>query len=53
VAAIYFISSVPFRVELADVLAVLLFSLIATLIACWFPAWRGAALDPSAALRYD
>jgi lipoprotein-releasing system permease protein len=53
VAAIYFISSVPFRVEGSDVLAVLLWSLVATLIACWIPAWRGAALEPSAALRYD
>jgi lipoprotein-releasing system permease protein len=53
VAAIYFISSVPFRVEGADVLAVLGFSLLATLIACWIPAWRGAALHPSEALRYD
>jgi lipoprotein-releasing system permease protein len=53
VAAIYFISSVPFRVEAADVLAVLGWSLVATLIACWLPAWRGAALLPSEALRYD
>ena len=53
VAAIYFISSVPFRVEASDVLAVLAWSLVATLIACWIPAWRGAALQPSEALRYD
>ncbi len=53
VAAIYFISSVPFRVEAADVLAVLGWSLAATLIACAIPAWRGAALKPSDALRYD
>jgi lipoprotein-releasing system permease protein len=53
VAAIYFISSVPFRVEASDVLAVLGWSLVATLVACWIPAWRGAALQPSEALRYD
>ncbi|HVR28843.1 MAG TPA: ABC transporter permease [Thermoanaerobaculia bacterium] len=53
VAAIYFISSVPFRVEPADVASVLLFTLLATFIACWIPAWRGAALDPGEALRYD
>jgi lipoprotein-releasing system permease protein len=53
VAAIYFISSVPFRVEIADVGAVLAFTLVATFLACSIPAWRGAALDPGAALRYD
>ena len=53
VAAIYFISSVPFRVEIDDVLAILGFGLVATLVACWIPAWRGAALNPSEALRYD
>jgi lipoprotein-releasing system permease protein len=53
VAAIYFISSVPFRVEARDVLTVLGFTLLATFVACWIPAWRGAALDPSEALRYD
>ena len=52
-AAIYFISSVPFRVEIDDVLAILGFGLVATLVACWIPAWRGAALNPSDALRYD
>jgi lipoprotein-releasing system permease protein len=53
VAAIYFISAVPFRVEARDVLAVLGFTSIATLVACWIPAWRGAALEPADALRYD
>jgi lipoprotein-releasing system permease protein len=53
VAAIYFISSVPFRVEASDVASVLGFTVVATFLACWLPAWRGAALDPSAALRYD
>jgi len=53
VAAIYFISSVPFHVEVGDIFAVLGWSLVATLVACWLPAWRGAALNPSQALRYD
>jgi lipoprotein-releasing system permease protein len=53
VAAIYFISSVPFRVELEDVLAIVGFSLLVTLLACFAPAWRAARVDPSSALRYE
>lgn len=53
VAAIYFIDSVPFRVELADLAAIVAFSLGVTLAACALPALRAARLRPSAALRYE
>lgn len=53
VAAIYFIDSVPFRVEGIDVTAVVVFSLAVTLAACSLPALRAARIEPATALRYE
>ncbi len=53
VAAIYFIDAVPFRVRGVDVLAIVVVTLVLTLLACILPAWRAARLEPSTALRYE
>jgi lipoprotein-releasing system permease protein len=53
VAEIYFLSSVPFRVHAGDLVAVAVFSLAITLLACLLAARRAARLDPAAALRYE
>jgi len=53
VAAIYFISSVPFLVRWTDLLAVLAFSLVSTLAACWLPARHASRLQASVALRHQ
>ncbi|MEL7061931.1 MAG: FtsX-like permease family protein, partial [Acidobacteriota bacterium] len=51
VAAIYFIDSVPFRVEARDLMAIATFSLVVTFFACALPALRAARLQPADALR--
>ncbi len=53
IAAIYFIDSVPFRVELADLAAIVAFTLAVTLAACALPAIRAARVRPSVALRNE
>lgn len=51
VAEIYFIDSVPFLIQGADLAAIAAFSLVTTLAACSLPARRAARVLPSNALR--
>ena len=53
VAAIYFISAVPFRVEPRDLLAVTAFSVAFTLLSCTLPTLRVVRVSSADALRYE
>ena len=49
---IYFIDTLPVRVEAGDVLTVLAVVLVICLVATIQPAWRAAKLDPVEAIRH-
>jgi lipoprotein-releasing system permease protein len=50
---IYFLSHMPARMDVGEVIAVLLMSLTLSLLATLYPSWRAARLDPVEALRYE
>ena len=52
-ADVYYISEVPSNLEWADVIKVCSVSLILSLIATLYPAWRAARTQPAEALRYE
>ncbi len=52
-SSVYFLSSVPFRLEWGDLAAIGIFSLMVTLTSCLLPARRAMRQDPSTALRYQ
>jgi lipoprotein-releasing system permease protein len=53
IAEIYFVSFLPFRVQAADILAIVVFSGLVILLASWIPARGAARVDLSEALRYE
>jgi lipoprotein-releasing system permease protein len=52
-AEIYFLSHLPARIELLDVVSVVAMGLALSLLATIYPSWRAARLDPVEALRYE
>jgi lipoprotein-releasing system permease protein len=51
--SVYFISELPSRLQWLDVLAVVLASLLLSLVATLYPAWRAAHIAPAEVLRYE
>lgn len=50
---IYFLSKLPAKMEVSEVITVVLMALTVTILATVYPAWRAARLDPVDALRYE
>ena len=52
-ADIYYISTLPVRVEKADVLVVSLAAVLISFLATIYPSWQASRLNPVEALRYE
>jgi lipoprotein-releasing system permease protein len=51
--AIYFISELPSDLQWLDVLSVVCCSLVLSLVATLYPAWKAASIAPAEVLRYE
>lgn len=50
---VYFVSFLPSQLEVGDVIKITLASLILSLLATIYPAWRASRIQPAEALRYE
>ena len=51
--SVYFISELPADLQWADVAAVAAASLLLSVLATLYPAWRAASVAPAEVLRYE
>lgn len=52
-ADIYYISDLPSELHQSDVVRITLLSLVLSVLATLYPAWRASRTDPAEALRYE
>jgi lipoprotein-releasing system permease protein len=53
VAEIYFVDRIPLRLRMYDLSAVVLFTLLVTVVACWWPLQGLRRISPARALRFE
>ena len=50
---VYFISELESRVNISDVIVIAFSSLLMSMLATLYPAWRASKVQPAEALRYE
>ena len=50
---IYFLSKLPSKINFDEVFSVIIISILLTLLASLFPAWKASKISPAEALRYE
>ncbi len=50
---VYYISTLPVRVEILDVVLVTLAAILISFLATIYPSWHASRLNPAEALRYE
>jgi len=52
-SSVYFVNYLPSEVQVSDVLSISIVSLLLSLLATIYPAWRASKMDPVESLRYE
>ena len=50
---IYYLSQIPVKIVSSDVAFIAAFSIILSLVASFYPAWKASGLNPVEAIRYE
>ena len=51
--SVYLISTMPSEPQQADIVPIVLISLVLSLLATLYPSWRASRVQPAEALRYE